>query len=345
MDLKNAFLKKLIIHYAGNKNNGDPLLLSHQTLTLDDETLQALQDGLLLTFKNNHEYYSFYHPSSLEFNEVYQYCRQLFENGDAFEAASSRIAQHLYDASIHPKIKGGELYVAYFEEVPVEDRMHKAVGLFKTENKSLFLEVQQHKNSIGLQMREGAELAKWDKSCFIIERKKEEGYDVLISDAVNRGEEAQYWKEGFLALTPQKNEYHHTAHLLTLAKQFITEGLDESETSKKDQVELLNRSLDYFKSKETFDIDEFQKEVFVADNLIQSFRHFGSGYIERTDYDIASGFDISADAVKRGSRQYKSVIKLDKNFHIYVHGRTDLLERGTDDDGRKYYKVYYEKEV
>jgi len=38
------------------------------------------------------------------------------------------------------------------------------------------------------------------------------------------------------------------------------------------------------------------------------------------------------------------VLKLDKNFHIYIHGNKELIERGTDPDGRKYYKIYFEQE-
>ena len=60
--------------------------------------------------------------------------------------------------------------------------------------------------------------------------------------------------------------------------------------------------------------------------------------------DLAAQFDISPEAVKKQSRIFKSVIKLDRNFHIYVHGRTDLIEKGVDMDGRKYYKIYYQDE-
>jgi hypothetical protein len=79
--------------------------------------------------------------------------------------------------------------------------------------------------------------------------------------------------------------------------------------------------------------------------MIGSFRHFGSRYIESNDFDIASEFDISADAVKKQARVFKSVVKLDKNFHIYIHGRTDLIEKGMEIDGRKYYKIYYQDEA
>jgi hypothetical protein len=344
MDLKNASLKKLIVHYVGSKNNLDPLYLSDEELEIDDEMMLALQESFLGRFRNNHEYYSFQHASSLQFNEVYNYAKQVF-GGGSFEEGSASMARHLYESSTHPKVKGGELYVAFFEGLPVESRMYKAIGLFKTENKSLFLDVERKKGRFNVQMKEGVELTKIDKGCLIINNKEDEGYDVLIFDNQNRGEEAQYWKEKFLSLTPQKTGFHHTNHILTLAKQFITSELEESpETDRTEKVELLHRSLDYFKTREAFDIEEFQKEVFQQDEMIESFRQFGSRYVESNDYDIAASFDISADAVKKQSRVYKSVLKLDRNFHIYIHGRTDLIERGTDPDGRKYYKIYFQEE-
>ena len=49
--------------------------------------------------------------------------------------------------------------------------------------------------------------------------------------------------------------------------------------------------------------------------------------------------------MKKEFKVFKSVIKLDKNFHLYVHGRRDLIERGFDDDkGKKYYKVFFDNE-
>jgi hypothetical protein len=133
---------------------------------------------------------------------------------------------------------------------------------------------------------------------------------------------------------------------LSLTKQFITSELDkEGVVDKKEQIELLNKSLDYFRAKESFDIEEFQTEVFADDNVIGSFRDFGSRYIQSNDFDIASNFDISLDAVKKQTRIFKSVVKLDKNFHIYIHGRTDLIEKGVDEQGRKFYKIYYQDEM
>lgn len=38
----------------------------------------------------------------------------------------------------------------------------------------------------------------------------------------------------------------------------------------------------------------------------------------------------------------KSVIKLDKNFHIYIHGRRDKIQEGEDGKG-KFIKLYYDE--
>ena len=38
------------------------------------------------------------------------------------------------------------------------------------------------------------------------------------------------------------------------------------------------------------------------------------------------------------------VIKLDKNLPIYVHGARELIEQGVDEEGRKFYKIYYKEE-
>ncbi|MDB5197458.1 MAG: hypothetical protein JWP88_1829 [Flaviaesturariibacter sp.] len=342
-----ASLKKLVLHYVGSKNNLDQLNISDKALELDETTMEQLQEGLLFKFKSIAEKYAFHHPSSLQYNEVYNFCQQLFDEPENIVTLSGEIARHLYNASTHPKVKGGEFYVAYFEGLPIESRMHRAIGFFKTENKSLFLEAHQEADGFALSMQEGVELSKIDKGCLIINRNEGEGYDVLLFDNQNRGEEAAYWKEGFLGVTPQKNEFHHTAHFLTLTKQFITGQLEsEAGVTKTEQVDMLHKSINYFREKDAFDIDEFQTEVFAGnDDMINSFRQFGSRYVESNDYDIASNFDISHDAVKKQAKIYKSVLKLDKNFHIYIHGRTDLIERGTDEDGRKFYKIYYQDEA
>ena len=67
-------------------------------------------------------------------------------------------------------------------------------------------------------------------------------------------------------------------------------------------------------------------------------------YREENNIDLLDNFDISPLAVKKQAKVFKSVLKLDKNFHIYIHGDTDLIQQGIDSDGRKFYKIYFNQE-
>jgi len=107
---------------------------------------------------------------------------------------------------------------------------------------------------------------------------------------------------------------------------------------------ILNRSVEYFKSHESFDKKEFEKEILQDTGIIKSFRNFDSAYREENEIEPTDNFEISPQAVKKQARIFKSVLKLDKNFHIYIHGDRELIEQGIDKDGRKYYKIYYKDE-
>jgi hypothetical protein len=107
---------------------------------------------------------------------------------------------------------------------------------------------------------------------------------------------------------------------------------------------LLNRSVDFFKKKEKFVKEEFESEVLQDQGLITSFRTFDDAYRESKELDAFTEFEISSVAVKKQSKVFKSILKLDKNFHIYIHGDKSLIERGVDADGRKFYKIYFTEE-
>jgi hypothetical protein len=90
-------------------------------------------------------------------------------------------------------------------------------------------------------------------------------------------------------------------------------------------------------------MEEFNHEVMEYEDVIEKFTEYKSHYAKEHEVEIADSFAISESAVKKQSRIFKSVIKLDKNFHIYVHGDRNLIEQGEDSKG-KFYKVYYQEE-
>ena len=106
---------------------------------------------------------------------------------------------------------------------------------------------------------------------------------------------------------------------------------------------MLNKSVKFFKDNENFNMTEFANEVICNPDIIQSFNQFKSSFQQDYDVEIADNFAISESAVKKQARSLKSIIKLDKNFHIYIHGGRELIEQGEDKKG-KFYKVYYMEE-
>ena len=101
----------------------------------------------------------------------------------------------------------------------------------------------------------------------------------------------------------------------------------------------------YFKEKESFDFDEFSNEVIGNETAANSFKAMVQNYEQEFETPLSAGFEISGQAVMKQKSSYKSVLKLDKNLHVYIHGDRNLLEQGFDDGkGMNYVKLFYKSE-
>jgi len=344
-----ATLAELSIHRIGNKLQDEFYVLSDHSMHIKDEMLnQLLLRYFLSSFEKVNEVYRFMHPNNdLSLNEVYHFAQEIFADGTLFHENSKKLATYLYEIANHPKIKSGELYVAYFENVQIEGELHDAIGIFKSETKESYLTVYPEEKGFALSYeQEAINISKLDKGCLIFNTEKEQGFKVAVIDQTNRSAEAVYWKDEFLKLKIRNDNYNQTQNVLGVYKSFVTEKLDENfEISRTDKIDLLNKSMKYFKEKETFDIDEFANEVIANKEGIESFKSYKKTYEEEFDSPIADQFDINDAAVKKQAKTYKSILKLDKNFHIYIHGNKELIEKGFDDDrSMNFYKVYFRDE-
>lgn len=336
---------QIAVHFIGNKSEEEGVRFSNDKLLIDNDLKDLFSAYFTGSFKSS-EFYNLSHPDDLKFNEVFNYVTEIFENPGNLFKQSQNLAKHLYEHSTHPKIKAGEFYTAYFYNCDIEGETVDAVGLFKSENKDTFLKVLQSNGDFVVNSDEGININKLDKGCLIFNTEKEKGYLVAIVDNMNRGTEAQYWKDDFLQLRPRHDDYHHTQNLLNMCKNFVVEKLPESfEVTKADQVDMLNRSVKFFKEKETFNMEDFASEVIQQPEVASAFHDYKNQFADERELEISDEFNISGSAVKKQQRIFKSVIKLDKNFHIYVHGNKELIERGFDDvTGMYYYKVFFKEE-
>jgi hypothetical protein len=340
-------LERFIIHKVGNSSQDEPLLLSQQPFELQDETVT----NLLLTyfiqpFTNNGEYFRFTHEADIQLNEIYKYCSLIFEDKESFTDQSVNIAKHLYKHSTHPKIKGGELYIVYFSKCLVDGEEVEAVGIFKSENKDTYLKVFLNSDNYEVNYDDGINISKLDKGCLVYNLEKDEGYKVSVIDSVGKQNEAVYWKDAFLQVVRREDNYQQTETMVNLCKQFVEQRLpEEYDMNRADQIDLLNRTATYFKEKENFQMEEFATEVLGNQDAIESFKEYREHYQQEYRLDVPDEFEISGPAMKKQQRIFKSILKLDRNFHVYIHGNRELIERGFDEaSNMQFYKLFFEEE-
>lgn len=349
-------ISSVAIHHVGNKTTDEGLILSQHAILPDDALQDLLAQFLLSSFKGE-EYYQLFGDPSLESNAIYPIAHRLFDNPALLHESSCTIARLLYDACSHPNIKAGDLFVVYFKDCQLGGETLDAIGIFKSENREAFLRINRDEETwsrlqddptasaeFTVDILHGISTSKLDKGALIFNSEADHGYLLSVVDNTNRGADAIYWKDDFLHVRQRQDAYYNTHQTMQLYKEFVSKELPQQfEVSKADQADLLNKSVQFFKQNDSFEIDDFERDVLQQPEVIDSFRQYRDDFSKRNDVELPDSFGISDGAVKQQSRSYKSVIKLDKNFHIYVHGDRQLIEQGEDEKG-KYYKVYYNQE-
>lgn len=331
-------LRAFSLHRVATEENQS--VVSNNVFNCDEETETLLNKHLLKPFSSHAETFEFTHEIDLAYNVLFNLAKQVFDGADVANCFEN-VVKHLINVSKHPKIKDGDLVVALFDNVLFHNKHYSALGVFKFEDKDSFLETIIEEQNVSFTFRKVIGNKKADKACLVL--CTEEPYTLLITDS--HSNETDYWQKEFINQRSKNDFVNNTKDFLTLTKSYITEQVqNEFEVSKADQIDFLNRSVDYFKNNETFVQEAFEEAVFGDDKVIASFRNFDNQYRAEHELSFEDTFEISQQAVKKQARVFKSVLKLDKNFHIYIHGNRELIEHGTDSDGRKYYKIYYEEE-
>jgi hypothetical protein len=344
IDFTQVELQHLITHHIGNKLRDEKFRLSSEPTIIAQDSIEFLLKYFLSSIRQD-EFFTFFHSINLDLNEIFTLSKEIFSKPKSFIATSQGIAKLLYEHSTHPKINEGELTIASFSNIKLNNKFVDAIGLFKSETMVPFLKIKNQKSQFSVNHEFGFEIKGVDKGCLIFNINQKTGFQISIINNGNNSSDAQYWKDNFLKVKQLSNEFHQTNQFLGITKDFVTNQLSEEfEVSKADKIDLLNRSVKYFKTHAIFEKKEFEKEVFQDKGIIKSFQNFDSTFREENDINLQEDFSISVEAVKKQARVFKSVLKLDKNFHIYIHGDRELIEQGVERDGRKYYKIYYKDE-
>lgn len=330
---------EFVVHRIGS--GGEESVFNDYSAVLNGEEEQAfLRRFFLKPFSTMGSTDEFSPTEDGSTNPVEAACKRI-EDGEELVTCSLDIAHHLEAVCREHEKRGGDLFVVKFTDVEVAGDVYEAVGIYKYEDKEVFLESKLKDTQLALRLGRGLGSRKPDMACLV----------VFTGDAptlfiLDDASSAEHWRKGFLNERPKRDHVNTTRNMLEMTKSFITQELPHDyEIPKADQIDLLNRSVQYFKENTEFDRTSFAREVFESDEVVDRFQKFGERYGEERALDLDDRFTISADAVKKQARVFKSVLKLDKNFHIYIHGDRNKIERGVDEAGRKFYKIFYEQEL
>lgn len=335
-----ASIQGLVLHHVA-EDDARTVISDHLFNYGGDDEEAVMKKVFLKPFAGSAFTFEFAHEVNLEYNVLFNLVKSIHEGGD-FVSHSADIVQHLISTSTHHNIKDGDLFVAKFKNLTLNNEYYDAIGIYKYEDKDSFLETSFTNKKSSLTFRKGIGSRKPDKACLVVFTEKP--YTILVID--NNSSDTEYWHADFIRHKPKNDHVNSTNNFLTITRDYIKDQVRaDFDMTKAEQIDLLNRSVEYFKTHENFDKKEFEEEVFYHENIIDSFRKFDESYRSQHEVEVSDQFAISPVAVKKQARIFKSVLKLDKNFHIYIHGGRELIEQGVDERGRKFYKIYYNEET
>lgn len=322
------------------------LYLSNEPIQITPSLQDTLVSSLVMPLLDREEDFQFtFSNDDHKLNPLFQLSNTVFQAGENFHQTGQSMIKHLFQCSNHPNIKSGDVIVMYIDDIPYYDELVSGIGIFKSESLEQYISFDQADQQITINIELGVSVNKLDKAALILNTESDEGYIIKMSDRTNGNQEAQYWEQDFLNVKTKDNPYHTTTKYMNLTESYLKHQINqEFDIDPLRQKVLLKESIDFFKENPSFTQEEYKSQVLQNTDVMESFDSFSSGYQRELDVKFDDTITVSPKAVKKSQKYFKSVLKLDKNFHIYIHGDHSMIERGTDHDGRKYYKVFYEEE-
>ncbi|NNE02502.1 MAG: nucleoid-associated protein [Eudoraea sp.] len=349
INLFNTQIDSLSLHRVGNKTRSEGIFLSEEIQRLNDETNGLLKEFFFKPFREKEEnYFKLTHESDVTFNEIYQCVSEIFKNPKEAHPQSKKIARYLYEQSNHPNIKSGEVFVANLTDVLLDNEKVDAVGIFKSEIKSDFLQFEEKGTHLEMVLEHGVNLNRLDKGCLILNVQSEEGYKVLSID--NNRYDTKYWLEDFLGVNVLPDENFYTKNYLKFCQNFAKDVVLPAE-DKQQEVLFMNRAVNHFAKNDDFEETMFLNDVMENPELIPEFKHYKVEKGPKYSIEDVSNFSIANKAVTDSRKKIKNVIQLDTNIQIKMdfinpESAERFVEKGWDEEKQMYYYlVYFNKEM
>ena len=332
IEINGALAHKFISHY-----HAPECVMASVPVDIEASMAHEVAQILLPRIIASQGEFIFDHEVNIQLNPVRKLLLDYFRGVSNFHEMTVGVMKVL--AASEKNISEGEVYMTAFDQIIYDQKSCQAVGIFKIDGKQSFIESSLMDDQLALTLTKGIGIKDLNKGALIILDQNE-----MILKVFQNHPDIKYWRHQFLMIRPLENEFYQTKNTLNLCKDFALKGLDEM--AKVDQVNLLNKTVDYFSEKQSFDQSEFEEEVLASTEVKAAFHSYKGDFEEKHQIEgMREQFEISKPAFKAAKKYIKSVIKLDRNFHVYVHGQRQEIERGYDEvRGKNYYKLYFDQE-
>lgn len=336
MSIKVKEIKMATIQVVGNKTKGEGL--SAASMLADVSGCSEFLMKLIEKSFTMDDLKCFSYIESVELNPVYQFVSKMFEDKETFLKHSVNIATFLYDQSIHPNIRSGELYVLLLE-CEYKKEIVEAVAILKSEQKDPFLTTDNNGREISVRTIYGTGMKGLDKGCLVLNIDREGGYIVGTLDNTNKWNDAQYWTDSFLHVTNCKDDYHQTVKLMEMCTGFVSQLKDHSVV---ESAVVAKKTAEAFSRGGAIQMDDLADMICQNDEQKQAFDAYRLSFVKEYG-DFSDEVSVVKKATNNKLVKRMNTLKLGADFEVKVLNPDAKIEGGVDKkSGKKYYTFYYE---
>lgn len=333
-------IKALSVHRIGNKAAVEGVELSDSTVELDEMLGEILKSYFLMAFKDE-ERYRFGHPADKDLNAVFSFLSEVFTNEGTFHEQSKNIAKYLYEQSVHPNIKRGDLYVVYFKDCILDGETVDAIGLFKSENKDTYIRINQVAGGFSVESQTGMNINKLDKGCLVFNKNKDNGYVACVVDNANRSD-AKYWVNNFLQLKRCEDDFRQTEQVVAMCKSFITKLPEDYDKATK--AVMMNKVIETL-GESSVSIGAIAENAFEPVGASNAFMNFVNNFQAKNEMTFRESFQGKKECISKRRVRTATKIRLDDNFEVIILGGDENIEKGFNENRRqKYYTFFFDRE-
>lgn len=347
--LDNAQVVGYSVSKIGNKAREEGVFKSKAVRT---EMSSELQEFIMTHFLSKFKFdamYEFCSDVHLSMNTVYNLCADVFSQGDLTLESVSLIEDFMYETSNHPSVKQGDLYILRIDNVVVDDELVDAIGIFKLDNKEVYVKTALEGSSLDFEFNEGSSSSIIDKGCLVFGLDKDTGYRVALFEPKRKWAK-EHWRNRFLSVSQVHDSVFMTSNYMDMCKQFAKKHYKEE--TKIERAYFLSRLKDYFTHYKEFNEKEFLEVVFQDNyNALDAFEGYKDFFQEAKEIEDTAdeGFYINEEVAKKTAGKINTKVQMDTRVELKVDSSLveseDLIEHGyCEEREMQYYKVYFNNE-